>query len=154
MRVTVVPTTSDHAHAVGAAARQADRAELWASDRMTPRRAIELGAMVCPETLTALFDGEPACVFGVNPGGLLSQGARPWMVSTPLLEQHPMAFLRRSRRVVAGWASRYTTLANHVDARNTLAVAWLAWLGFEIAEPEPYGVDGLPFHPFAMTGRR
>lgn len=150
MRVTVVPTTPEHAAAVGAAARDADRQELWASDRLTPRRAIELGAALSPETLTALFDGVPACVFGVNPGPILCDLARPWMIGTPLLERHPLAFLRRSRPVVAGWAKRYTTLANHVDARNTHAVAWLRWLGFDIRPAVPHGVDGLPFHPFVM----
>jgi hypothetical protein len=150
MIVTVVPALPEHAVAVGAAARPADRAELWASHRMTPRRAIETGLLVTPDARTALFDGEPACVFGVNPGSLLGGAATPWMVGTGLLERYPLAFLRRSRPVVADWAARYTVLANHVDARNTFAVAWLRWLGFRIDEPVPYGVDQLPFHPFSL----
>lgn len=153
MRVEVVPALAEHAVAVGAAARPADRQELWASHRLTPRRAIEGGMIVSPDARTALFDGVPACVFGCNPGSLLGGQATPWMIGTPLLERYPLAFLRRSRPVVADWAARYTALRNHVDARNTLAVAWLRWLGFSIGEPEPYGVDQLPFHPFSMEVR-
>lgn len=154
MIVSVVPATPEHAMAVGAAARPADRAELWASHRVSPRRAIEVGIMVSPDARTALFDGVPACVFGVNPGSMLGGAAAPWMVGTALLERYPLAFLRRSRPVVAAWAARYTAMRNYVDARNTLAVAWLRWLGFVIGDPAPYGVDQLPFHPFSMEVSR
>lgn len=154
MIVEVVPATHAHAAAVGTMARPADRMELWSSDRLSPRRAIELGIMVSPDARTALFDGEPACVFGVNPGSMLGGTAAPWMIGTALLERYPLAFLRRSRPVVAAWAERYTSLRNYVDARNTLAVAWLRWLGFKIGEPSPYGIDQLPFHPFSMEVSR
>ena len=124
MRIDVVPALREHAAAVAELARPADRAELWASDRMTPRRAIETGLIVSPDAQTALFDGVPACVFGVNPGSMLGGSAVPWMIGTTLLERYPLAFLRRTRPVVAEWAARYTSLRNHVDARNTAAVAY------------------------------
>ena len=149
-RVVVVPAEEWHAAAVGAAARLADRRELWASNRVSAERALRICLLLSPDARCALFDGEPACVFGVNPGGILGGAAAPWMIGTTLIERHPLAFLRRCRPVVRAWAKRYTSLRNHVDARNTDAVAWLKWLGFLIADPVPYGPDGVPFHPFSM----
>lgn len=150
MIVGVVTATAEHALAVGANARPADRDELWASDRYTPTRAILSGMAMAAECWCALFDGEPACVFGVTPATILGGVARPWLIGTPLLEQHPMAFLRRSRHVVRRWSRAYNTLENYVDARNCHAVAWLSWLGFDVQPPQPYGPDKLPFHRFTM----
>ena len=42
----------------------------------------------------------------------------------------------------------YRLLQNHVDARNTEAVRWLGWLGFEMDPALPFGPDQLPFHRF------
>ena len=152
--VEVVPVEPWHAEFVGAWARAADELELWSSNRVTPAQAARICVALSPDAKTALFDGIPACVFGVNPGGMLGDGSgTPWMIGTPLVEQHSVAFLRRCRPVVRAWAKRYTSLRNHVDARNGHAVAWLRWLGFSVAEPVPYGPDGLPFHPFSMEAQ-
>lgn len=153
MKVRVVPATMRHAQLVGDHAREADREEIWSSDRLTTRQAAESGLEVSPGTRCALFDGKPACVFGVYPGAFLGGIPSPWMIGTPLIERHPLAFLRRCRPVVQDWSKRYTTLRNHVDARNTHAIAWLKWLGFAIHDAIPYGFDKLPFHPFTMGGQ-
>jgi hypothetical protein len=46
------------------------------------------------------------------------------------------------------WASRYDQLFNYVDARNLRSIAWLQHIGFQVFEPQPYGLEGLPFHRF------
>ena len=43
----------------------------------------------------------------------------------------------------------FPVLRNVVDARNTVSIRWLVWLGFTIGTPQPMGVRGLPFIPFA-----
>ena len=72
----------------------------------------------------------------------------PWMVAARLVEQYPLAFLRRCRPAVDYMAERYPVLTNAVDARNALAIGWLRWLGFTIKPAIPVGPDRLPFHPF------
>ncbi|HJU38190.1 MAG TPA: hypothetical protein VJ724_01360 [Tahibacter sp.] len=150
MSVVVVPATAEHAAAVAAQAREADIAELWAVAHVTPAEAIRQGLALSGDARAALFDGVPACVFGVSTIAEFPGRAVPWMVGTAALERHQSAFLRRCRPVVLDWASRYDLLVNWVDARNLTAIRWLQWLGFVIGDPMPYGVDGLSFRPFEM----
>ena len=45
----------------------------------------------------------------------------------------------------------HPVLRNVVDARNTVSIRWLEWLGFTLGTPQPMGVCGLPFIPFEMS---
>ena len=151
MRARIVPATAAHAEAIAANVREADRLELWASSRSEPLDVILRGMESTPEPLTALYDGEPACVFGAWPFSIMGGMAAAWMVGSRVLER-PGAqrdLLRLSRPVVDYWQAQYPALLyNFVDARNASAIRWLRWLGFQFDDPIPYGVDGLPFLPF------
>lgn len=148
--VSLVPAEPWHVGAIAANAREADVAELWASFRRTPASAMEFGLRHSADPRVGLVDGEPVCMFGVTPGTALGGVSVPWMIGARRLEQHQFAFLRRCRPVVREWLARYHRLENYVDARNVRAINWLGWLGFTIHEPEPRGVDGLPFLRFDM----
>ena len=74
----------------------------------------------------------------------------PWLLATDELESCARPFLRRSRKAVKEMMNGYSVLRNYVDARNTVAIRWLGWIGFKILPAEPFGADGLPFHPFEM----
>ncbi len=129
--------------------RPADLAELWAAGHATPREVIE-PAIAAGEAFAAYFDGSIGCVFGVMPYGWGAVGI-PWMVGTATLERHPMAFLRAARARLPEMLRPHAALVNFVDARNTKAVQWLRWMGFQIDEPKPYGLDRLPFHRFTLV---
>ena len=66
------------------------------------------------------------------------------------LEKYQRTFLRRCGKVVNAMLTVYPYLENYVDARNHTARIWLHWLGFTIDEPQPYGINNLPFHRFHM----
>ena len=72
----------------------------------------------------------------------------PWALFTPEVERKPKSFLAACRGPLRAFQSQYSHLVNYVDARNILAVRWLAWLGFTIHSPEPYGIEQLMFHRF------
>lgn len=153
MKARIVPATVEHAAAIAANVRDADRDELWASSRSTPLRAMQRGMAGSANPLTAIYEGEPAAMFGVWPFSELSGKGAAWMVGSRVLEQHGAQrdLLRLSRPVVDYWADQYPQLLyNFVDARNTSAIRWLGWLGFQFDDAIPYGVDGLPFLPFYM----
>lgn len=151
MRIEVVPVTGKHIKRVAANMRPCDVAEIWGSNRWTPRQALEAGMRSAAMARTALVNGEPACIFGVTPASLLTGVGTPWMLATPKLHRIERAFVRLSRPVVDSMQALFPLLVNYVDNRNASTLRWLAWLGFELGEPEPYGPDGLPFRKFQRS---
>lgn len=153
MKVELVPAEYWHAEEIAANAREADIDELWAQARSTPARALRYGMKACPGATTGLLDGTPACMFGVTPYSILRGWGTPWLVGSralaPLSAQK--AFLRESEQVMGRWHEDYALLFNFVDVRNTPACRWLAWLGFTLLPPIPYGPDRRPFHPFVWS---
>lgn len=147
-QITLVEPTPELLATVAATVRAPDRAELWAQARHTPEQTLALGVQRSVFTLVALFDDAPACAFGVVPGSALAGVGAPWMVGTALLDRHARQFVRHCRPVVAEMNQMFPRLRNAVDARNTRAIRWLAWLGFEIKPAVPMGPDRIPFHPF------
>lgn len=93
-------------------------------------------------------DGKPICLFGLVLPELLSNVATPWLLGTPDIKLHSLAFLRISRRIVTYWSTMAPVMRNYVDARNTDAIRWLQWVGFQVYYPQPMGPDDLPFHLF------
>lgn len=101
------------------------------------------------ETGIAADTGEVVLIRGVAP--LPQGGGAPWMLATPRAEEFIREFIVEGRKYVGEMLDRYGFLINYVDVRNTKSVRWLAKIGFTIHEPEPFGVQGLPFHKFTGT---
>lgn len=98
--------------------------------------------------MLATVDGEPVALFGVAPVSMLGGMACPWVLGTDAFMAHPRDIVVLGKRMVLKWASRYDLLFNFVDARNVRSIAWLRHIGFQVLEPQPYGLEGLPFHRF------
>lgn len=97
-------------------------------------------------------DLRPTAVFGVAPVSLLHRAGSPWLLGTDALFGHARTLVVWGRWYVARMREMYPGgLHNYVDARNVLSVNWLKRIGFTIHPPEPYGVEGQPFHLFTMT---
>lgn len=148
------PTTSDDLDELARSLRLTDRAELAAAHGAgaDPRDVLTASAVTSCEVHTAYADDGLWCIFGIAPlGGLLTPLAAPWQLGTPTAGRHPAALIRETRRYLAEVKERYPVLVNFVDARNTPSLRYLKAVGFVIdAEPQPYGVAGLPFHRFHM----
>lgn len=136
--------------------RPEDVAELEASvGAYSPEaraRTIIEGIGMSPDVAAFYADGELLCIFGVAQASLMSTVGVPWLLATSAMFRHRSVLVRFSREHVARWAGMFTRLENYVDARNTLACAWLRWLGFALDKPAPFGVEGLMFHRFHMGG--
>ncbi len=122
--------------------RQPDIDELAALG-VTPEQCLRHGLQVSQEVFTIFLHGKPAGMFGIVPHPNLT--TVPWAVFTTQIDAHPLPFLRASRRYIE---SLPDYLENWVDARNTLTIKWLTWLGFTIEEPEAVGLHGELFHRF------
>lgn len=150
VRARIVPAEWAHIPAIVAGVRQADIDELWASSFSTVEGAIERGLRASTAAWTVLYDGAPVTIAGVAPLSILGAVGVPWLVGTAAVERAPVPFLRASRGYVPRMLGLYHHLVNYVDNRNTTAIRYLRWLGFQMGEPTPHGVLGLPFRRFEM----
>ena len=150
MIYTIVPAEVQHIEAMLPHVRQADVDELWASTMSTPEEALRLGLKMSSECWAGLVDGEPFCVFGVVPGSILGGIGLPWLVGTEGIQKHRRFFLRGSKSFGQHWLETFDSLVNLVDARNTVAIRWLKWMGFQFSPPTPAGPLMLPFHLFEL----
>ncbi len=146
----IVPATEEHAREMALVMRQADVDEVWAASHYEPLEALLVSLRLSPDPRAGLADGRVVCIYGVGQATLLSAHGVPWMLTAEELPDHARAFLRRNKLYLSEIRSKYRLLLNFVDARNTMAIRWLEWLGFDIAPAQPLGAENLPFHPFKM----
>jgi hypothetical protein len=146
----ILPATQAHAIAMAPRLRTADVEEVRAAAGLGGEAALLVSLARSTEAWTCLVDGVPACMWGVGPLSLIDAWGCPWLLGTPQVELYPHRFLRASRLLLRRMLATWAGLSNHVDARNRQSLRWLAWLGFAIAPALPWGVAGLPFHPFSM----
>lgn len=129
--VHVRPVRQGDVEHVAAAMRQADQDEA-ALRGYAPLDALQFSVEASRGTVwTVEIAGEAAALFGVC--AFAAGLASPWMLCTDRVTTHAMGVARRARRIVAVWA-RDCALANWCDARNTAAIAFIAWLGFTVRQ--------------------
>lgn len=127
--------------------RDADRDEIQAASGQTPLVGILAGYEHSDVPFTILADGVPAAMFGAGPAapgvGMI------WLLGTDLLLGNTTRFLRESRFWLEQCARPYDLLFNYVDARNTVHIRWIEWLGFTfINQHDDFGVERRPFLEF------
>lgn len=92
--------------------------------------------------------GNPCLMMGVVPTEDPMVGAI-WLLSSDIITRHPVTFLRQSKPMLQRFHQDYPVLCNAVDARNTVHIKWLKWLGFTfINTVSGDGEGNLPFHTF------
>lgn len=149
----VIPATEDHALEMAPFMRQADADEVWAAAHFTPIEALLVSLETSLDAKAGLVDGRVLCMFGVGQMSLISDTGIPWMLGSEELPDYAIAFLRRNKEYVAEISTKYRLLLNYVDARNTMSIRWLDWLGFEVEDAAPFGVEDMPFHLFRMESK-
>jgi hypothetical protein len=101
---------------------------------------------------SAFADGELGCIIGCAPVSILSGIGSPWMLGTPVLDQHSRVLVRQTPRYIAKMLEAFPHLLNFVHQDNITSVRWLRRLGFVLSAAAPYGPLGEPFHKFEMRG--
>lgn len=148
-RLEVVPATAEYGRAVAASMRPADIAEVWAIAHHSPMQAIELSLAAPGEHLAFIANDMVLAVFGCSATGLAGVGT-PWLLGAVGVERYARQFVDLGRAYVARWATEYDELINVVDARNTVSIRWLRWLGFAFHDPVLLGPDACLFLPFHL----
>lgn len=152
MESRVVTATVDHAAEMAPRMRAADAAECWALARLSPLDALRLSLDTAVYAWTWLVDERPACMFGVGTRNLIGLEGVPWLLTTDLVAEHRVTFLRGCQPYLAHMRGAFPYLQNVVDARYVTCVRWLRRLGFVVHDAEPMGPAGELFHRFEMRG--
>ena len=137
---------------IAADVRSADREEFLAASLSTPEQVMQRGMAMSEFCFTGTVDGVPVVMFGVAAAAVLGAQGHPWLIGTNGLEKVALRFLYNCPRYLRKMRKRFVMLWNYVDARNTVAITWLKWMGFTIEEPKPTGIMKKPFHRFWMQG--
>jgi hypothetical protein len=148
--LVILPGSVQHAEALAAALRPADRAEceaLVGHDNVLSciRESYE-------HSLWSWTACEPAgpvvAAWGVRPLSMLASRGMPWLLTGEAVERHWRMFARASLWWRDAMLEDFETLENSCDARYAASLRWAAWLGFHVGEPVPYG-GGL-FRPLTL----
>lgn len=146
--IEVRPTIQGDAESLAPRMREADKAEVKAASGKHPYLVLLEGIEASEQAYTALVDGEPIAIFGVCPTDNPSVGV-VWLLGSDVISAHRIDFLRKSRDWVERFQSKYPVLCNSIDARNTVHIKWLQWLGFTfIQELQNHGVEHRLFYQF------
>ncbi len=152
-----VRTANDYdARTVADRLRQADRDEIIAATGKDPLFAVfdSLDASVFAVTVLSPH-GEPIAL-----GGIVQHPTDPlvgiiWLVASQAIFDHPIWFLRQSRRFLPNLLKVWPVLTNAADERNTAHLNWLTWLGATFTKRIPeFGFEGRPFQEFVLCASR
>lgn len=126
--------------------RPADRREIAAFTRESAVRVLGDGILSSSPCYTiTLSDGRPIGIFGTRESDH-PESALVWLLGTNDLVTHSKTFLRFSRHFLEQFHEKYRLLYNVIDARNTVHLRWLEWLGFDLVQEIPkYGVEQRTF---------
>lgn len=128
--------------------RQADVAEIWASNMNTPIEALRQGLKASKLTAIVTIDDTPCVMLGLTESCILTGAGVPWLLGTDLALKHRSQFMKLAPPVIAEMMTVCPYLYNYVHCDNKVSINWLSRLGFTIEDAQPYGVNGELFHKF------
>ena len=85
--------------------RQADRDEVAAISSRPLKQIVQDSVELSSYVKSGLVNGEIACIWGVCPISIIGSKGSPWLLATPVIEKHPMAFLRRCKPFIKKFRS-------------------------------------------------
>lgn len=136
--------------------RPEDEQEIHDISGMTPLKAVAHGLFHSRHCFVILSPstGNPIAIMGVVPDDPVIASGRVWMHGTPEIRSVTKSFLKYSRPVLQQLHQHYDVLYNIVDARNTVHVNWLRWIGCVfINRIEEIGVGGIDAYTFVSLRR-
>lgn len=95
-----------------------------------PRRALHDAYVGSHYARTALLDGKPAVMWGVD-GPLLGGSAKVWLALSDDIGRLPVAIVREARRELAEMADAYGAIEAAVLPDDAPSVRFAAFLGFK-----------------------
>lgn len=132
MRITVVPTTSEHLVPLCEDIRTEDRIESLMFTMKPLKQAVANAVAVSTRCHTVLVDGAPAAIFGVAPmPGNPLQGS-VWLRAANRISHCLLYVIKESPRYLEGFLKDYPggLYAIPMAENNDLHLRWLRLVGF------------------------
>lgn len=131
--------------------RQEDIDEIKANSNVSPFHALTQGVKYSHLPLSIMNDeNKPIMIMGVIPHG--KNLGMIWLLSSPEIQLISIPFLRNCKGVLNLYLKSFPILYNYIDARNTIHLNWLKWLGFNfIKVHEDFGFEKRKFIEFIKT---
>lgn len=130
--------------------RPTDMREVWASHHLTPYEALHFSRHISKQTFAGCIDGNLIAMFGYAVDPADPKAANIWLLGSAEISTRRRDLLSLTRLFVEALLCEFEVLYNYVDERNFPSIAWLAHCGAKIAEPKPFGAEGLPFCYFSF----
>ena len=152
MEVKLIEPTRELIDVIASDMRQADAAEVWASNRHTPIEALMTGWSMSEGSVIVTVNDEPCVMIGLVIRDILSGTGVPWLLGTENALKYKRQFITQVPAIIDEMLDKCPELFNYVHVENKVSIKWLKRIGFTMGNPEPYGVDGEMFHKFHMSG--
>lgn len=146
--IRIERATERHARKLAATMRQADAEELMALGFGSPLEGIEESIRASVAAWAAFHGKHLLAIFGYS-GDSIGMTV-PWLLTSRNVDEHKIAFARASRMTVELMKAEVGRMENWVDARHSVCISWLQWLGFEVYAPQPIPPYGAMFRRFTM----
>jgi hypothetical protein len=134
----IEPARDSHVYEIVQRLREHDRAAFASVD--DPARVLIDELRQSTRAYVYLLDGEVLCLWAMRARTLLLDAVYLWMIASPLIDRHPVVFVRRSKTLLRELLEEYGAIEGHVWCANDLSIRWLKWLG---ARFEPSPLDGV-----------
>ena len=92
-----------------------------------------------------LRDGQDAALLGCGMSSFLGGHPTPWLVTGKPVDRIRKSFARLAKQRIEEMRARYPFMANYVHADYRQSLRFMAWLGFAVDPPRPFGPRGAPF---------
>ena len=126
---------------IGKNMREADRKEIWSASRLRPYKACVMSLIDSQLAFAVEFDGVTVAIMGVVHLSLMSNRGVIWLLGTDGIDKLPITFGRHTKNIIEEFFQEWDSLENWVHKDNLKSLKWLRLAGFEIGDPQPYGVD-------------
>lgn len=146
--IRIVEFHKEHGDYIADNMRPSDRREVYALAAFTPHSAVRATMAGAIKSYTALVDGVPALMWGISRRSFISPVGVPWLLGTPVAEEHQYKFGRGTLDYFKEMSSLFPLMENYALAENKRSLRWIKWAGFDTEEARPIGPFGVPFVRF------
>jgi hypothetical protein len=150
----IMPALPEHCGMLAKDLRALDLIEITGTGN-NPKRALWRGYRNSVLCRTAFVDGRIGAMWGLCIGfdtgvSALSDAGRPWLLTAPIIERVPIAFVKEARKAVKEMLKLKPRLENCVLSSYSGAIRLLELIGFTV-DPDEIKVTDVSFRRFHLT---